>query len=653
VKPLLLVLALVSPIFAAATDAPEKEALRFVEKLRDKKLDLEPGHDTALSPATGNDKRKLIEERINHIRSEMSQGELEIGPGTVDGDMAAVLVRQMTGFDPSRLRVIAIGLVLKGDRWLAAPVPGSFENTGLGYDVTIRKRLTTLESWMMREQLIDLTHLREKSAERLHTAISQKIKPEELRDSSPELLTKRLLTACEKHDQASVLGLIGGLQAELPKDWEARVSAVDAGFLSTSGPSPWKLLATPSVIRTIAKLPPQGDDHAANLDLACLDSPIATGATAAPSIQIFGLKFSRSEEGLWRIDLPEIFYAISAHEQDQKKEVIVDDTVLNSLPEAWRRDHPASHLDRAKSALEALVNGLHAESPAEMIQMLSLDGDPATARRGLTRLATAWQDHHRADPGTLLLLGFHEVGDSAVAAFQFFSSREPDRTDLRKFFFSRTDGAWFLTSGLRPTEPAGDDLRAVQAWVDAQAPEWSKNWETLALSTSPELTAVPTGEAPTEAQARATFESWSTAILKGDVQAAITFTTHLSTERSPARLMQNLGHELISARRCGQHASVLGILRKGSWAAVSCRIGEAGEATTTYPLYPLVQTPAGPRVLGEIDLFANGGRTRDFLNDSTWSRLQAANDGEAAASLREIYEIHRTSAEADRPPTRP
>ena len=84
-KPLLLALVLGSPAFAAATDAPLKEAVQFVEKLRDRKIDLAPGRDTALSPATGEDKRKLIEERITRIAGELGSGELEAGPGLLGG----------------------------------------------------------------------------------------------------------------------------------------------------------------------------------------------------------------------------------------------------------------------------------------------------------------------------------------------------------------------------------------------------------------------------------------------------------------------------------------------------------------------------------------------------------------------------------------
>lgn len=648
-KPLLLAFALASPAFAAATDGPAQEAVRFVEKLRAGKVDLEPGKDTALSPATGKDKRKLIAERIGKIGAEMTQGELEAGPGTVDGDMAAVLVRQATGFDPSRLRVFAIGLIHKGDRWQPAPVPGSFENTGLGYDEAIGKRLAALESWMMREQVLDLNNLREKSAERLREAISKKLKPDELHETPPEQLVKRFLEACARHDQATALGFLGGLQTELPKDWSVRVASVDEGLSSPPRNSPWRLLGSPGVIHTVTAVHSQAEDREAVIDLALLDASSGTGKGTMPTIHTLELGFARDESGLWRIDLPENFYTSVAEQSDEGDPPKPSDAVLEALPAAWRKDFPAARIESSKEAVEALMNGLRGESIADLLRLLSLEGDSALARLGVMRLSMIWQDFHQGDLRTPLPVGYQEIGDGAVAAFQMFSSREPDRADLRTFYFTRESGGWLLATGLRPTDPPTEKLKAVKAWADERAPEWSKNWETLVLSESPELKALPAGEGPAEAEARAAFEAWSQAILKGDPKGAIALTAHLGNDRGQTRLLQNLGHELTGAKKSGTHATILGIIRKGGWTAVSARIGKSGDSAAIYPLYPMVSTVAGPRVLAEIALFANGDRTRDYLNGQNLDRLKIGGESDAAATLQEIYEIHRKAAEADRP----
>jgi hypothetical protein len=652
VKLLLLALAFVSPAFAAATDAPEREAVQFVEKLRDKKIDLAPGRDTALSPATGEDKRKLIEERITRMAGDLGSGDLEAGPGKVDGDMAAVLVRQAAGFDPSRLRVIAVGLIRKDNRWQPAPVPGSFENTGLGYDAEISKRLAALEAWMMREQVLDLTALRETTAERLRKAISARLKPDDLHEATPAQLMKRLIDACVKRDQATVLGLIGGLETELPKDWSSRVAAVDEGLSATPKNSPWRLLSSPGVIRTVALSDSQASDHEAKLDLVFLDATSGTTKPSGPRIKTLAFAFSKNDQGLWRIDLPEVFLSTPEDNGNEAEdESAIDSTVLEALPAALRRDYPATPFGTAREALDAMIKSLRGDAPSSLLPLLDLEGESTSARLGVMRMAMTWQDLHQSDARTPLLLGFQELGEGAAAAFQLFSAKEPDRLDLRVFYFSKLKSGWLLTSGLRPADPPPEPMRAIKGWVNEHSPEWSKNWESLALSSSPELEAIPAGEPPSEADAKATFERWCAAIKQGDPTAAMACTAHLKVDRGPARLLRNLGYEFIGAQKSKLSATLLGIIRKGSWCAVSARIGKAGDAAATYPLYPLVNTPQGPRILAEIDLFANGTRTRDYLNEAIWGRLNSIGAGEASATLREIYEAHRKNAVADRPST--
>lgn len=649
-KSLLLVIALVSPALALTTEVPVKEALRFVEKLREGKIDLTPGRDTALSPATGEDKRKLIEERIERMAGELGSGELEAGPGMVDGDMAAVLVRQAAGFDPARLRVIPVGLVRRDNRWQPAPVPGSFENTGLGYDAEIVKRLAALETWMMREQVLDLTTLREKTAERLKEAINARLKPDDLHESTPEQLMKRLLDACVKRDQATVLGLIGGLEDDPPKDWSSRIAAVDEGLSATPKHSPWRLLSSPGVIRTVALVHARTSDHDAGLDLAFLDASAGTSKASKPEIRTLEFHFTRNPEGLWRIDLPDVFFRDSSEEEEADSNPPVEDAVLEALPKALRHDYPATPLASARELLDAALKGLRGGSPAALLPLLDLDGESASARLGVMRLAMIWQDLHRTDAGTPLLLAFHEIGAGAVAAFQMFSAKEPERLDLRLLYLSKMEKGWLLTSGLRPADPPTESMRPIKDWVNEHSPEWSKQWESLALSSSPELEAIPAGEPPAEAEARATFERWSAAIRQGDPTAALACTAHLKADRGPARLLRNLGYELIGAQKSKTSATLLGVIRKGGWCAVSARIGKPGDPASTYPLYPLVNTPSGPRILAEIDLFANGTRTREYLNEAIWGRLNSMGQGEAAATLREIYEEHRKNAVADRPP---
>ncbi|BCU75941.1 hypothetical protein [Luteolibacter sp. LG18] len=648
-KSLLLALALVTPVLAADSGTPAEAAVRFVEKLRGGQVDLAPGADTALSAATGKDKREMIAARIKRLSREISADRVEVGPVKQDGDLAAVLVRQAAGFDPGSLRVIAIGLVRKGDQWLPAPVPGSFENTSLGYDESRAGRIAALEAWMTREQVVDLSTLRDQSAERLHKEIGGKIQKEVLQKEKPPELVKRLLTACATRDQATMLGLIGGLQKDLPRDWSERLGAVGRAFSKETFEPAWRLLAAPGVIRSVVL--EDGDDQHAAITMACLDASAESGRGTLPHIRLLSLDLEKDPEGLWRIDLPAALLRSDPPDPHGDEDGIVGTDYLDALPAVWRRQFPLAKLDTAKAASEAVVAALRANTPDSLLTLLDLEGDPEQARLGASRLALIWRDlHSPRDLTTLLPIGFIEKNDGAVASYQVFSSRQPERADLRMLYFVKRNGGWHLIPGLRPGDQVQPELAEVKAQADTVAPDWTKDWEDLALADSPALDSVPGGEGPPEEATRGIFNEWSKAIVAGDIGTSIRLTAHLKRDRGTARLLRNLGYELTGALKTGGHATILGVIRRGPWTAISARIGNAADPAATYPLYPLVATPDGPRVMAEIDLFANGNRTRDFLNVAAWSRLEAGGNTDAAAQLREIYEIHRKNAESDRPP---
>ena len=85
--------------------------------------------------------------------------------------------------------------------------------------------------------------------------------------------------------------------------------------------------------------------------------------------------------------------------------------------------------------------------------------------------------------------------------------------------------------------------------------------------------------------------------------------------------------------------SIIGVQRGRFWTVVGVRrvVGEK----PAHPLYPVVNTMEGPRILIEIDLFASDSRTREFLNRTALERLPDVPPA-ALDELKELYQKHRT-----------
>jgi hypothetical protein len=630
VKVLTILLAVAMTTHAAPSD-PGKVALDFLEKVRLRKLDLEPGGDTALSAQTAAEKRQRIARHIERMARDLGSDPLEVGAVKLDDNFAAVLVRKVGGFDPTRLQVFPVALVKRGVEWTAAPVPASFENSGTGYAIELRKRLELLENWMLRQQVADLEQLREQSASRMRAKIEASLPASEVRKMDSLEFSERFLAACEKRDPPSLLGCLGGLAATLPDDWPARLKAVErVAAAGAAAPRPWRLLTSPDVARVIVAL--EADDTGGLLSVACLD-PAGSGAESSPPrIELVHLELAKSDDHLWQIDPPQSFLRVEKDEEGEPEEDF-DAELRDAFPAKWIEAHPPTPQTTAESAHQALISALSGGSFPALLAISKLDGAPAAARRACIQAAkTGWAVQNPTAARHAMPLAFKADESAAVGVFQFFSARDPDRFDPRALYFEKSAKGWLWSP-----EPDLKVRQKLQGWVDAETQVWQNQWQDLLLADSPVLMEIGPLPAPSRDEAEQTVTAWLHATRAGDVRAALRLVARLGDPRSPAAVLQNLGYGITDSRRDREKPVVTGIYQGKTWTAVGVKIDQ-GE-NSSHPLYPVVQTALGPRILVEIDLFAAGNRGREFLNKTAFERLGKATP--TVIELQGLYSQHQ------------
>lgn len=627
-------LALAIPAAATPNEAPQV-AVDFLEKVRAGKLNLEPGGDTALTANTDETKRREITRRLARTATDLGSGTLQAGNAKLDENLAAVLVRKVGGFDPSRIRVFAVALVKRGETWLPAPVLASFENAGVGFAPGLRQRLDALESWMLEQQALELGTLQQQATDQMRKEIIAMLPPEELRDLGPDAVGLRFLDACSKPHLPVMLGLLGGLQAVLPDDWTRRLQAADAAAAEPQAAKrPWRLLVAPDVLRTVVHQ--ESGPKTAALDIVCLDPTGAPGNPLQPPLELVQLSLSKSADGLWQVDPPAPFFLTPDEQARANPADDLDAEVLALYPSILREQLPMVPQPTLPAATKALATALHAATLEPLLAMLDLGGDHKTARLGCSRAAGAWGALH--DPTCVrhpLPLGVFETESVAAASFQYFSVREPDRMDVNVFFFENQGAGWHLLAGLQPDDSAAGNRLAAKTWAAGEASRWRDKWRKTILSNSTRVAALAAGQAPTEEAARALVAAWLTAIRAGQVAEALALTAWLDPEKSPARVLRNLGYEINGARKAKTAATIIAVARGNTWAAVTVRANIGDKPS--HPLYPLVSTPDGPKILIEIDLFSSAERGREFLNKTSFSHLQNLTSQPAADELRELF----------------
>lgn len=622
-------------VAVAATGGPGETALQFLEKVRAGTVNLMPGGDTALAGQTAERKREEIRRRLDRLADDLGDGRLELGPVREQDGFAAVLVRRVGGFDPARLQVFPLALLQRGGAWRVAPVPASFENTGLGYAGDLRGKLTALENWMLSEQVEDLAKLRDQSGARMRESIRKALPPEQVAGLSPAQVADRFLEACRRREVPVLLGLLGGLAGEPPDDWDHLVRAVDTAVASESKVArPWRLLLAGDVLRFAVEDDRSGSAGTA-IAIACVDPQPGEGRRQR--IEQVPLEFTR-HDGIWRITLPGSFHRMVTPYEESQEEFPAADASAPLAASLARHRSADPGVGDLRAAAAAVLAALRAPDPAAILPWI----DPGSTRQeGVEALLHAmdlwWALNDPAVPRLALPLDVHEQDGVAAASFQFLALRSTERLDLRCLHFRKTDGVWrWTTPAVTREHTAG--------WMAEQQKAWATNWTRPVLDGCLRIEAL-SAPAPGEEACRQLAGEWLAALGRGDLKGAMARSTRLATPASDNWVIRNLGYELASARKAAAATAVHAIHAGTQVSIVGIRSTEDGGEVVRH--YPVVATADGPRVLAEIELAASGARrSRAFLNKSALERLAAFHPG-AAEELTDWLARQEAGAAAD------
>lgn len=632
--------ALASPT-APGEATPGEAALRFLDAVRHGNIDLRPDGDTAISAAASPEKIEQITRRLRRMVNDLGQKPLRVGQVKTDGDLAAVLVWKEDGYDPSHMRVFSVAMIRRGNRWLPAPVPASFENCGIGYRKEVRRQIEDLERWMLEQQVHDLARLQRDSVQRMQERISKDIRREELKQSTPSALIERFLAACAARREHEILGLIGGLSSPLPEDWAQQASSVELATGQDHPSSPWRLLMSPNVLRVRVLM--EEDEQEVLATYACLDTeagPIDSRGLA--KIQLVHLNLAKSEEGCWQIRIPDFLW--QAHEGEYAvADENLDRDLLDRFAEETRKLHPAHRVADANEAVDGLIRTLQEGQLGQLIRWVHIDPDPEQGRLAILHAAQVWSKLHGLNAdfnlwslNQLLPLESLTRGDRAAASGQVFSVRKPDRFDPVTLYLKSSSGGW-----LWEANASAAMLETFKDWVEEQRRKWQTDWRDHLIRHCPVVDPIPISGAPEEGACRDLMERWIKSIRDGDIAAAIGCCARLKAADSPTLLLRNLGYEFSSALKGRSAPRYHHFLSDQGWSAAGLR-SDLGDKPS-FPLYPIVNTSDGPKILLEIDLIGQAGRSREFLNRSSLLRLGKI-DANAAKTLQSLFSRHESQS---------
>lgn len=616
----------------AASSEPGESAIAFLEKVRSGKLNLDPGGDTALTSHVSKNKREEIAKRIKSLARELDDDPLEVSEVKVDDSFAAVIVRKTGSYDPAQMQVFPVALVRRDGNWLAAPIPASFENTGLPYTSMLQQAVANLEDWMMLQQAKELESMRTLAADRMRRDIEKTLSADTLRSFTPEQACTEFLQACEKKSQPAILALLGGISTSLPDDWSLRLKAADrAASKDSQNKRPWRLLASSEVLRAV--ISDEADDDTAMFSIGCLDPSSANSDSRYPKIEFVHLDMSKSPDGFWRINPPQAFIQGLSESRGGGQDA-VDKDLRDAFPSKIAELHPPTPQQSAELAHKAVIETLTSGSLPSLIQLVRLDSKAGVASQACILAAHLWwQFNESTQARSPLPLDFKEDESSAAAIIQIYSSGNPGRYTPQVLYYEKYVDGWLWTPN-----PAGKTEKRFKDWREAAEKRWKIKWQEQLMQGCEVVAEIGKSADLTDDELRAPVVALLESLRAGNARESLAHTARLGSRDSAGTLLSNLGYELAAAARDDAKAEIQSIQRGRHWAAVVVLSGTAEKPQSQ--LYPIANTPKGPRVLLEIDLIESGSRSRDFLNKTAIDRLAKIHP-EPASDLREILAARR------------
>ncbi|MBG7606568.1 MAG: hypothetical protein IZT59_00825 [Verrucomicrobia bacterium] len=610
---------------------PGSAALDFLGKVRDGKVDLEPGGDTALQEHTAEAKRLQIRKRLERLGEDLQGGRLELGEVKEEGEFAAVMVNKTGGFDSGHLQIFPVALVKRGADWFPAPVLASFENAVAGYTVPLRKRVGGLEGWMSRERVLGLEKLISESAERTRDLIKGNIVGENLEGDDIGKIADLFMEACADGKQAAVLGFLGGLGEPLPSDWAERLRASQAAVSSAKDlGSAWRLIVSPDVVRV--RVNEERSEKAGLVSIACLDPARAEKSGTLGKIEILHLEFTKDEGGRWKIDLPYVLLHNDADELDSDDDLDVD--LLDRFPRDLRKYHPLEVAPTAAVACDTVLTGLKSGGLRNVLAKVDFSGKGKDARIACGAAAEIWWSLNQ--PGSFrapVALGFREEGILAAATYQWFLPADPDQFELKTLYFKKSEKGWIWAPGVVSVKERKSQ-KVLSQWIKDSEPNWRLSWRGGLLVSSERVAKIDFSDPLEDGEVKELVAKWLDALAVRDLDAALGWVAWLGEEGDiPIKALRNLSYDLENSRQ--GRGTLQKIYRSASWVAARVSTGEGDEAKEFF--LPILSTPKGARLLPEIDLLVGENRTRKFLNRVSFDRLQKFAGKEKIEELKELF----------------
>ena len=645
--------------FALGSADPGEAALNFMTSLRDeRRAPNELLEGSVLSRYTGVIRRSVISQRLallgRYLRD--NRYDLIVSSEKRDGDLAAVIINAVSSQDPLEVDVFGLGLRDRGaDGWAVAPVPGSFDNVDLGYDQVLEKRADALESWMGEERLVKLRALEDEVLAGLQARMSIAEPSALAAAANPRELVKAFTEACQRGDLPAAMVLLGQFGGDLTEEERRLQRVMSLGLKGLDSRGYWHFLTRSDVVRVVVQ-EEGGDDLDAEVSLLIFDPRRGRPVSLIRFVLLY-------VGNRWTIELPsglrlsdesrETFRRALLRDQDYDE----DDALRNRFEKEFEDQNEPLRPATVKEAAEKVEQVLQEGSLRDFLRFAhrSPNLSELERRAAYRYLGAFWNQFHQdakaASDGRLLDVIEHEGAGALV--FQLVSTAQDEHLEINPLILMRNKQGWSVAPGVT-TDGNFAELEEVRQEQQAEVLRRFENQrEELTKRATADLRSRFGKATPLEdglvsgEEAGALVRKFRNLIRQGKLMELFSCGALLDSDDGMWEALNAMSYEYRGARRSVALDHQVHVQSGKSWAAVSLRVYSGSGSSPSYPMYLVVATAEGPRIVVDVGLRLATNKGREVLNERVWERIEVFLEEEESALVRSLFEGHVERSKTD------
>lgn len=625
----------------SAADDRARVALTYLNQLAKGELDL--AKHTALSEHCGIQRRKVLRTRIDFLKKNyFRDGDaLTIEAQKVDSGLAGILVRAENTAAPLSTRIHTVALIKKGKAWKAAPLPGVFSNTGYGYDEKVEQSVRSLQRWMAQEKNRLESTYREQATKDFKSTLATIEQQAGLQKMSPEEAVENFLEQCRNKNLHGILASMGGASDALTEPMETTITLVTQGLNNKDTASEWHLVTSRSVIAQTLKI-----DLTRNEVAVGFFNPLERTKPAVlyfPTHKADGKIFVRLSPLLQVALLPEN----ERWQQRWRHRRGDEDELRKQLPATIFKNIRQVSYPTSGKLMDHFLDSLKKEDFTDCIRLLprkgAYFGKEDNQSKILSNLGNLWRSIHKLRSSPRRAFAIIEEKNLALAPLQYAKTNRTGEFETVKVWMIKDDDGWHLISPEELGESLGDDIKTSSARIKQRflAQEKDRQDQQARDLLDKVVTITPPLQLkPVSADdAARLFKSYRAHLRGKDTQAALSSCAVLKGTSS-IQTLKTFNYALRGAADHTNYDHVCGTTQRGKWTGLSVRTESKLVGINDYPLYLIVNTAKGPRVLLDIDLRQASNKGRELLNKKNWRKLEQILAKDSLDDVKAIFDEH-------------